>query len=147
MPFKDYSQVAEPLRLPINGKTYTIPPLTIAQGITLTEHLDPESTAAPMNDAEFTRFMLGDALDEMIADGVPDDARKRAVFTALADHQRDRSAAELMWETGGDPKAIQEAVLRAQPQDHKPAATTRPAAARTTKRPASGTGTKTSRKS
>lgn len=104
--FKDYTEVAEPLKLPINGKTYTIRPVLLDDGVRLMDALNPESETI-MPDEEFTRIMLGDALDEMRADFVTPAAINRASLTALADWKSSRGAAEVMWETGGDPKAIQ----------------------------------------
>lgn len=108
MPFKDYNEIVEPLELPINGKVYRIPPLGLADGIYLTEHLDPKSKSEPMTDEAFRRLLLGDAYEQMLADNVPAGSVRRAALTALADHQSSRAAAEIMWETGGDPKAVQE---------------------------------------
>lgn len=105
MPFKDYQELAEPLALPINGKTYVIPAVGLADGIKLTEALDPESKT-PLPDDEFNRILLGTAYDEMLADNVPGPAVVRASLTALGDFQRGRATAEIMWETGGDPKAL-----------------------------------------
>jgi hypothetical protein len=137
--FKDIEQFIEPLTLTIRGKEYPIAALGSLDGIKLAEHLaDPTET--PMSDVDFQKLMLGDAYDQMVADNVPGVYIVRAAMTALADTQGSRGAAEVMWETGGDPKAVN-AWQAAQ------AATTPPAEATTTKRPATGTGTKTSPKS
>jgi hypothetical protein len=141
VPFKDYNQIHEPLELPINGKVYRIPPLGFADGIDLTDHLDPKSESAPMTNEAFRKLLLGDAYDEMLADNVPDPSVRRAALTALADFQSSRGAAEIMWETGGDPKVVKERI------EAGLAATTPPDEATTTKPLVTGTGTKTSRKS
>jgi hypothetical protein len=140
MAFKDLEQFIEPLILPIRGKEYRIPALGSLDGIKLSEHL-ANPAESPMTNVEFQKFMLGDVYDEMLADNLPPGYIARAALTALADIQGSRGAAEVMWETGGNPKAVQEWTIAAQ------AATTPPAAAPTTKRPASGTGTRTRRKS
>ncbi len=136
MPFKDYAQVAEPLELPINGKTYKIPPVSLPDGIKLADVIDPDSDTT-VSDEEFNRLLLGDALDEMRADHVTPAAINRATLAALGDWQKDRATAEIMWETGGDPKAL-EAWVKAntnRAQRRKVAGTTKP--------PVSGSSTKT----
>lgn len=105
MPFKDYAEFADPLRLPINGKVYEIPPVGLADGIRLAEAITPGSKTA-MPDEEFTRIVLGKAYSMMLADNVPGPAVLRASLTALAEFERGRDAAEAMWETGGNPKAL-----------------------------------------
>jgi hypothetical protein len=144
MAFKDYNQIVEPLALPINGKLYTIPPVSIAGGIRLDEGLAPDSEK-PMPDEEFKRITLGDALDEMRADSVRPTAISLAAMTALADHQTNRGAAEIMWESNGNPKALEDRLKTV--TNRATRRKTPPAAATTTPRRASGSGTKTSPKS
>jgi hypothetical protein len=136
--FKDLEQLIEPLTLPIRGKNYRIAALGALDGIKLAEHL-ANPAEAPMSDVDFQKLMLGDAYEQMVADNVPAVYIVRAAMTSLADTQGTRGAAEVMWETGGDPKAV-EAWQNAQ------APTTPPAEASTTRRRATGSGTKTSRK-
>jgi hypothetical protein len=140
MAFKDIEEFIEPLTLTIRGKEYPIPALGSIDGIRLSEHLaNPDEE--PMTDDEFKKFMLGAAYDEMTADNVPPAYIARAAMTALAEAQAGRAIAEIMWETGGYPKAVRSLA------EAKLAAMTPPAAATTTKRRASGSGTKTSPKS
>jgi hypothetical protein len=135
VPFKDIEQIIEPLTLPIRGKDYVIPPIGVLSIARYEEVLaDDEKT---MTNAEFYEITLGPAYEQMRADNVAPLYIQRAAYTSLADTQRGRAIAEVMWETGGNPKA----------QDPQPAETTPPAAANTTKRRASGSGTKTSRRS
>lgn len=111
MPFKDYAELVDPLQLPINGKQYTIPPMGLAEGIELTDQLEAAARgeATPEKPfAEFNRMVLGAAYDDMAADNVPAEAIRRAALTAIADFQRGRAIAEVMWETGGDPKATEQ---------------------------------------
>lgn len=136
MPFKDYNEIVEPLELPINGKVYRIPPIGLEEGIRITEGL------VPGNDTKFTdedlyRCTLGTALDEMRSDRVRSQAIYRAALTSLADWQRDRATAEVVWETGSYPKAV------TPPQDTTPTSTD---AEPTTPRRASTSGTNRSRK-
>lgn len=106
MAFKDYSELADPLKLPINGKVYTIDAVGLADGIKLTAALSGEEDAPTIPDAEFNRILLGSAYEEMLADNVPGPAVVRASLTALADFQKGRATAEILWETGGNPKAL-----------------------------------------
>jgi hypothetical protein len=134
VPFKDYNELVEPLELPINGKVYRIPPVGFDEGITLAEGLDPKNKAT-LTDEIALPLVLGSALEEMRADHVRPAAITRAFMAALADWKRDRATAEIMWETGGDPKAIRAVA--------NPTATTPTAAAAetTTPRRASTSGT------
>lgn len=127
MPFKEYESFAEPLALPIGGKTYIIPPVGIRDGLKLTTALAEKDTK--LTNEEFSRLLLGSAYDELVAANVPAAAFGRVVATALAEFQGGRATAELMWETGGDPKAIK--------------AQTPEAEATTTPRRASTSGTRT----
>lgn len=105
--FEDYNKLADPLKLPINGKMYTIPEVGAADGIKFTTSVGEEDTAA-LSDEEFFTMFLGPAYAEMVADNVPGPAIIRAAMTALADFQRGRATAEVMWATGGDPKAVEQ---------------------------------------
>ncbi|MBO1739665.1 hypothetical protein [Leifsonia sp. TF02-11] len=146
MAFKEFEEIVEPLVLPIAGKKYTVPSIGIADGIRLAANIDPKSTEQPLTNDEFRRITLGTALEEMIADNVPSLAVALAAQTALVDYQTGRAAAEIFWETGGDPKGMSRKVDEARAA-LTAAAMTPPAAARTTRRRATGSGTKTSRKS
>jgi hypothetical protein len=110
MPFKDFSELVEPLVLPINGKQYTIPPVSMVDGIRFNTAADPNAAEGTevILDPEFFEMFLGDTYRQMLADGVPGIAITRAAMTALADFQRGRTVAEVMWETGADPKALSE---------------------------------------
>lgn len=146
MAFKEFEEITTPLVLPIAGKQYTIPSIGVADGIRLTEHLSPDSKEPPMTNEQFRRFVLGTAYDEMIANNAPALAVALAAQTALVDFQTGRTAAEVFWETGGDPKGMSRKVDEARAA-LTAAAMTPPAAAPTTRRRATGSGTKTSRKS
>jgi len=91
--------------LPINGKNYTIPPLGAADGLRFSGVLK-SGAEETWSDDEFKRVFLGSAYDEMLADNVPETAVSRAAITALAEFKSGRAAAEIMWETNGDPKAL-----------------------------------------
>lgn len=96
--------------MPIGGKTYTIPPVSIATGLLLRNAVIGDDAKAleelaGNSEEDGYRRILGDAYDEMKADGVPWDALDRAYLTAVTDHQRGRIIAEVVWEVGHDPKA------------------------------------------
>lgn len=141
MAFKDIEQLVEPLTLPIRGKAYTIPPMGVLD-IARYEQAVADPKKHPLTSEEFERLCLGDVYEVMRGDNVPPAYIVRAAYTSLAEATRGRAAAEIMWETGGDPKAIQ-----AQVQAATEAQTTPPAEEPTTRRRATGSGTKTSRKS
>ena len=142
--FKDYSEVADPLILPIGGNEYTIPPVTAQDGIRFQLATSGAEGAEPIGDDEFTRIFLGDTADQMYADNVPAEAIARAAMTAMTDHTRGRQMAEIMWETAGDPKALSDYVVRMAPNRAARRATRSQStgAARTTRRRASTSGTK-----
>lgn len=112
MAFEDYTKVADPLVLPISGKKYRIPEVGLADGVKFNLDIeaaakDPESAPSSMTDEEFLRLFLGSAYDEMLADNVPGGSVLRAAVTAMTDFQKGRQMAEIMWATGGDPKAVE----------------------------------------
>lgn len=105
--FTDFNELYEPLVLPINGKQYTIPPVSFDAGARINGIVDGTEK---LGDEDFFRLILGAVFDEMLTDKVPAAAINRAGQTALADFKYGRAMAETMWKTGGDPKAIQELV-------------------------------------
>lgn len=139
MAFREITDIYGPIVLPIRGKTYTLPVLTIEQGLKLRDVLNPADNAT-MDDAEFYAFLLGDALEAMRADAVTPDTIARAAFTALADFQSGRPAAELIWETGIDPKVLQSYLGNMQ----EALTSLNTGTAGTTKSPKRTSGTKTS---
>lgn len=102
--FSDFNELYDPLVLPINGKQYTIPPVSFDAGVKINGIVDG---AEKMGDEEFFRLILGDVFEQMLADKVPAAAINRAGQTALADFKFGRGMAEIMWKTGGDPKAVE----------------------------------------
>lgn len=102
--FTDFNDLYDPLVLPINGKQYTIPPVSFAAGVKINGIIDG---VEKLGDEEFYRLLLGSVFDELLSDEVPSTAIDRVGKTALADFQVGRSMAEIMWKTGGDPKAIE----------------------------------------
>jgi hypothetical protein len=104
-----YETFAEkPLAFPINGKTYTLPPVGIEAGIEFAGIMSGKNKAwAKKEGVELFKLVLGPMWDQMIADGVPLDAATRVAMTAIADHQYGRDIAIIAWETGADPKALE----------------------------------------
>lgn len=135
MAFRDITEILGPVVLPIRGKAYTLPVLTIAQGLTLRAVLDKDDETT-LDDDGFYALLLGAALEEMRADGVGPDVIARAAFVALADWQSGRPAAELLWETGVDPKVLADYVTTLQN-------VTGTAAETTTRKRTRGSGTST----
>jgi hypothetical protein len=150
MAFRDLSEVLNAgLSLPINGTTYLVPPVDAETGLKLQRLAEVASQVAQaaesgepldevaLDDAaevDLYRDALGSAYDEMIADRVPWPALKVAGVTAWLDAAVSREAAEAYWNAAGDPNQM--AGNRE----------TRRAAARSTRRPASASGTTRTRK-
>lgn len=111
MAFQDYTEFVEPLELPIRGKLYKIPPMSFDTGLRLKPFLSGEIPEG-ITDEELAELTLGAAYKEMVDDGVPTPAINRAMLVALAEYQSGRAAAELIWKTGGDPKAVESEVKR-----------------------------------
>lgn len=109
MAFRDITDILGPITLPVKGKSYVLPVLTIEQGLRLRKIMDPND-AESMEDEELFAFLLGDAHDAMKADQVAPEVIARAAFVALADWQSGRPAAEVIWEQGVDPKALMQAI-------------------------------------
>lgn len=145
MAFEDLVELVEPLALPIRGKTYVLPRVSLEDGIRLRPVFDgtPDPT---LTDDELYRILLGPIHQELTADGVSDEWVTRVVLTAMADLKSGRVEAEIMWKTGGDPKAVEAMVRAAAPNRKARRASTSTGAAGTTKQPASTSGTKMSRK-
>lgn len=139
MPFRDFSELREPLRLPYRGKAYEIPPVGLLDAPGLWEALE-RPAESELTSSDLRRILLGDAWEQMQADNVPPEMALRAEMTALADFRAGRETAEFMWETGSDPK-----VLAAWAASRIPASPTSATDAESsTQTPASGTGTRTS---
>jgi hypothetical protein len=146
--FRDFTDAG--LALPVNGKTYTIPPIDAATGLFCQSLLATSArliAGQPVGDddtellddageRDLYRRLLGAAYEEMVADGVPWRALKLAAGVVFWDAAADRKTAERYWASGGRPEA-------AAPSRAERRATTRgtPAGAATTTPRASGSGT------
>lgn len=157
MRFADaHESLEEPLTLPIRGKDYEIPPVDAADGIRLQEFMaDIQSMARKQQAGEnveedAVKFGAEDSLDEleeisltkpvrdqMFADGVPLRIVKVAGMTAFywQTIQDGGETAKAYWESGGKAPKPNRAQRRTATQ-------TRQAAATTTRKQGSRTGTK-----
>jgi len=149
MAFRDLSEVLDTgLPLPINGKTYVVPPVDAETGLRLQRLAEVATQAAKATEdgesldaivldddteVDLYRDALGAAYDEMLVDRVPWPALKVAGVTAWLDAAVSREAAEAYWNAAGDPEAL--AGNRATRR-----------AARSTRRPDSASGTTRTRK-
>lgn len=147
MAFRDLRDIIGPLELPIAGKVYTLPVVSAQDGARIRLATEKAKLGTPdeIPAAELDRIVLGDVRAEMEADKVLPQEIDRVFWTGLADVQRGRTVAEIIWEQGVDPKAIQAAQEAAQTNRaaRRKSTKTRTAAATTTQRRASGSGTKT----
>lgn len=134
MALRPYEEIIGPLVIPVRGKEYTLPAISLQDGLRM-------HTAAhggeDLSLEDLTVIILGDARQQMLDDGVPVSVIDRALWTGIADYQQGREAAEQVWENGV-PKAVLEELVKVLTQ----AQPTPPAAAPTTPPPASGTTTK-----
>lgn len=146
MTFRDWQDVeaADPLVLPIRGKQYRILPLGHLDEIRVREDQERIAGGAlpTMTNEDFLRATLGDALDQMRADNVPQKAIVHAATVAHTDARQGREAAEQMWEHGPSPEALAVAIkaMKAATAAAAESSTTSPstaAAASSTKKPAS----------
>lgn len=132
--FKDFSELAgELLQLPINGKTYTIPAVSAADGLKAEDLIRRSAQGEPVPMKELMPLLMGPVYQELLDDNVSLAAFTRAQLTVIADFQQGRDVAEATWETAGNPKELQKFLARL-PK--------RPAEATTTQKPASTNGTR-----
>lgn len=129
MALRPLEDIIGPLVVPVRGKEYTLPAVTLADGLKL--HAS-RTNAAPLLSDELYRIILGDTHDQMLADHVPGDVIDRVFWTAYTDFTSGRDSAEEVWESGL-PKALRDAA--------KEVLKTLQGGASTTPPPASGNGT------
>ncbi|QCX77673.1 hypothetical protein C9F11_20190 [Streptomyces sp. YIM 121038] len=107
----------ETLVLPIKGRRYTIEAPSAETGLRVQTIVQAAAVAASggqvdeeaLGDAaegDLYRDLLGDAYDQMLADGVKWPALKHAARTAIAWVVQDKAAAERVWLSGGDPSRL-----------------------------------------
>lgn len=134
MAFRPLEEVLGPITLTIKGKDYTLPVVSMEDGLRLHTVLAGDDKDAKWTD--LFDILLGDVKAQLDADNVGAIATDRVFFTALADFKEGRDSAEEVWEHG-IPKEWVAVLTKAVEQAQK----TLPVVASTTKRPASGNGT------
>ncbi|MFG7941185.1 hypothetical protein DEH18_33440 [Streptomyces sp. NHF165] len=133
----------ESLKLPIGGRTYTVPAPDAETGLRVQRLVSAAGRAAGGGDVDADLVadaeerdlyadVLGSAYAELVADGVSWPALKHCAITAMVWIAQDRDAAERYWNAGGDPERL---------APNRQAR--RSAGASTTKRAASTSGTST----
>lgn len=98
MAFRPLEEVLGPITLPIRDKEYTLPAVSLTDGVRLRAILNGENKDAKWSD--MFDILLGDAHAQLQADGADATTTDRVFFTALADFQSGREAAEKVWEHG-----------------------------------------------
>lgn len=157
MPLKDLRAAINGVhKLPINGKTYEVQPISAVAGLRFMELMAiaqkaqkaqesgkdfaPDDADVEILDDQGERDMyrdaLGDAHDTMVADGVTFAELKLAALYVTFHAVNGPDFAELFWNAGGKAPAPNRAARRT-------ATRTRTGAASTTKKPASRNGTTT----
>jgi hypothetical protein len=131
--FRDLTDIIGPISLPIRGKTYTLPEISLEDGLRL--HAAAAGTAT-VSVKDLITIILGPVYQEMLDDHVPLGVIDRALWTGLADFQSGRETAEQVWEHGV-PKEVLAELLAPLTE----ALTTPPGVESTTPPPVSGSGT------
>jgi hypothetical protein len=96
--FRSLEEINGPIVLPIRGKEYTLPAVSLNDGLKLHGILSGENQDELFE--ELYRILLGDAWHQMADDKVPAPVIDRVFYTALADFRTGREAAEDIWENG-----------------------------------------------
>jgi hypothetical protein len=147
--FQEFNDLVDRLVLPINGKEYTIPEITVEGRIrweqAQAEPPEGETGPPPLTDPEFERIFMGDVLEQMRADNVPARAVDRALSTAVTYALAGKDSAQIFWETGGHPKALEKYVREHLP-NRASRRSTSTGAASTTRSRKRGSGTKSRKK-
>lgn len=105
------------LSLPINGKTYKVPPPSARTGLAVQAIM--QAAASKADGGRFDEEVLADAAErdlyadvlgpahaQMVADGVDWPTLKHAATTVMVWIIQDEDAAELYWNSGGDPNRL-----------------------------------------
>lgn len=131
MALRPYEDIVGPLVIPVRGKQYTLPVISLQDGLKI--HAS-KSGGEPLSGEDLHTILLGDAYQQLLDDQVGGDVMDRVFLTAYTDFTSGRDSAEEVWEKGV-PKAMREAAREVL------ALMTPPGAESTTKPPASGNGT------
>ncbi|GIE29959.1 hypothetical protein Ait01nite_030040 [Actinoplanes italicus] len=152
--------VAEPLKLPVKGRTYEVPPASAELGLWcrsiysagVAEDEDEEREAralAPKLPGSMTlsQRVLGPVWDAMVRDGVEDEYIEFCGSTAFIWIVRGEEAAELFWKSAGDPGKLQSPANRQERRAAERTGATSTGGASETPSPGSTSGTRSRRKS
>lgn len=132
MALRPLEDIIGPLVVPLRGKEYTLPQVSLTDGVRLTQALNNNGTVLW---GELIPMLLGNTYQEMVEDRVPPAMIDRVLWTALADFQNGRESAEAVWEHGVPKEVLKELMtVVSQP-------TTSTGAESMTPPPASGNGT------
>ena len=134
MGFAPLEEIEGPIVLALRGKEYTLPVISMEQGLNLQAAIAEGITAG-----ELAAHLLGPVLEQLAADGAAPALIERVTLVALSEWKFGRAAAEEAWR---DPKAPL-AMIQVLREAYAAAQTTPTAAETTTPPPASGNGTKT----
>lgn len=148
MKFASWKSIYDPIVIPIPGRDgverdYELPPVSGEDGVRWALTSDPESGVTFTAD-DTRKAFLGDAYQEMLADGVPDAAIARALMTAIVNHAQGREVAEAYWVNGGNPKAIADWLV--EKRSTSTSTTNSTGEANATRKPASTSGTRRRKK-
>ena len=134
MALRPYEDIIGPLVIPVRGKEYTLPTISLQDGLRMRSAADGGEV---LTVEDLTKIILGDAQQQMLDDGVPLAVIDRAFWAGVYDYRLGREAAEGVWENGVPKAVLEELVTVLTP--------TLLAAASTTPPPASGSTTKPKR--
>jgi hypothetical protein len=129
MALRPLEDIIGPLIVPVRGKEYTLPAVSLSDGLKI--HASRNKGELLMS-SDLYRIILGDVHTDMLTNNVPGDVIDRVFLTAYTDFTSGRDSAEEVWENG-IPKALREAA--------KEVLKTLPGGASMTPPPASGNGT------
>jgi len=129
MALRPLEDIIGPLVVPVRGKEYTLPAVTLSDGLKI--HASRNKGELLMS-SDLYRIILGDTHEAMLADHVPGDVIDRVFLTAYTDFTSGRDSAEEVWENGL-PKALRDAAKEVLKTIQGGESTTPP--------PASGNGT------
>lgn len=129
MALRPLEDIIGPLVVPIRGKEYTLPAVSLSDGLKI--HAS-RTQGAELLSSDLYRIILGDVHTQLLADNIPGDIIDRVFLTAYTDFTSGRDSAEEVWENGL-PKALRDAA--------KEVLKTLQGGASTTPPPASGSGT------
>ncbi len=154
MAFEDLAHFSDgrTLELPIDGRVYVIEDVDGETGLWAQKLMELGAAAHAGKDVDGSvlddeqesdafKRLLGSALDDMLADGVKWDRIKHVFYTTLIWVTSDEKTAEKIWASYGKGDAEGEEEARPNRAYRRASA----AAARTTKSPARGSGTRASK--